>query len=52
MPNSLSDSQIEKLAESLKGQTSGFIVDMCREAAMNCIRRSLDSVTINEFKLS
>jgi SpoVK/Ycf46/Vps4 family AAA+-type ATPase len=49
MPNSLTEADINNLALQTAGSTSGDIVNMCREAAMNCIRTGSDTITIQNF---
>jgi SpoVK/Ycf46/Vps4 family AAA+-type ATPase len=50
MPNCLSDEEIENLVVITDGFNSSSLVDICREAAMVCIRKNIETLTINQFK--
>jgi ATP-dependent 26S proteasome regulatory subunit len=52
MPNQLAHSDLLDLAILMQGKSSGEIVDLCREAAMNCIRCGDDIVVKSHFRNS
>lgn len=49
MPNSLSDEKIKELAIRTDGYSSSSLVDICREAAMVCIRKGLNQIDQDHF---
>jgi ATP-dependent 26S proteasome regulatory subunit len=51
MPNRLSTEDISLLVEKTENLPSGEIVDLCREAAMNCIRSANSEIELTHFVL-
>lgn len=46
MPNDLADSDFENLARQTDGKSSGDLINMCREAAMGCIRNDVPILSV------
>jgi transitional endoplasmic reticulum ATPase len=52
MPSELNESDVNEIADSLENYSSGDLVNLCREAAMNAIRDGKSLVTRNNFFIS
>jgi transitional endoplasmic reticulum ATPase len=51
MPNAVTVEEVDLIARRTNGVNSVSLVDMCREAAMVCIRTGAELLTINQFAL-
>lgn len=51
MPTNIDEEQLLNLVKKTKEYTRGELVDLCREAGMVCIRKGIDEISINQFKI-
>lgn len=49
MPSDLDETEINEIANTLKQYSSGDLVNICREAAMNAIRSGRSTISATDF---